>query len=181
MNQKIEVQPKKGGIGEIIRYLIVGGLVTLGQLLLIVIFNKVIPGDGSGFGWSNLIAGFIMMFAAFFPYKTVVFRSKNWERKTVIFELLEFISARIFTVLFDIGFVFLFVTFLEFNHSYPMVIDRLGADGISVGGVFPISFVIPEKWVVKFISLAITTVLNYLFSKLIVFKDKKNTKTENEA
>lgn len=170
-------EKEKGGLMEILRYILVGCAVTLGQLLLILLFDRIIPGNGSDFGWSNLIAGLIMMVVAFFPYKIFVFRSRRWDKRDVIIEFSEFISARIFTVLFDIGFVFLFVTFLGFNNLYPITISRITADGVIAGGLFPVSFVLAEKWVVKFFSLVITTILNYLFSKLVIFKEKKK-KTE---
>ena len=58
--------------------------------------------------------------------------------------MLSFLIARIFTLLMDMGIMFLFVTILHQSDT-----------------------------IFKFISQAVVIVSNYIFSKLMVFKEKK--------
>ncbi|MDD6264864.1 MAG: GtrA family protein [Clostridia bacterium] len=168
----------KDKIKEIVRYVITGTSVTVTTLLLLALFNSKF---GIDYDIANALAGFIMIFVAFFPYKLFVFRSRSWSRKLFIPEFLEFASARIFTYLFDIVFVWFFVRIIGFNDVFHFTLSHFTEGGEEIRGMFPWTVKITDEWVVKFFSMVITTVANYLFSKLVIFKKGQyKNKFENE-
>lgn len=74
---------------------------------------------------------------AYFANRKVVFKSKN---KNIKNEVSKFVSARVVTLLIDMAFMWLTVSFLGFNDK-----------------------------IMKIISNIIIVILNYVFSKLFVF------------
>ena len=75
------------------------------------------------------------------PNKIWVFESRSFDRKTLLRELWTFVAARLATGLLDMGIMYL-------------AVDVLGGNGL--------------VW--KLISNVIVIILNYVFSKLIVFR-----------
>ena len=157
---------RKSQLSEFIRYLIVGFSATITTLILIGVLNGVV---GIEYGVANAIASFVMIFGSFPPYKIFVFKSKSWKLKTTGFEFWTFFSARVFSFLFDAAFIFLMVSVLEFDKLYPVTILRQSPEGTEF---WRIAFTIPEEWVFKFISMVVTTVANYIFSKFVSFKKR---------
>jgi len=92
---------------------------------------------------SNAVAWLIAVVVAYISNKLWVFESKSWEAKVVLPEAGKFLGARIATGLLDEG------------------IMGLGVDVLGFNGV-----------VVKVISNVLVIILNYIFSKFIIFKDK---------
>ena len=88
---------------------------------------------------------------AFFTNDTIVFKQKraNWFRR-----LIKFSGARAFTFLLDMALTFIFVT------EFPHIIGQFVGDDIN--RVNTIEIVFAQVTIV---------VLNYLFSKLFVFKN----------
>ena len=83
---------------------------------------------------------------AYVTNKIFVFRSKSWVPKDVATELWKFVSARIFSFVLEMGIMFVFVTLLHFN-------DIL----------------------IKIIASVIVVILNYVFSKVLIFKKPGET------
>ena len=88
---------------------------------------------------------------AFFTNDTIVFKQKreNWFGR-----LLKFSGARFFTFLLDMGLTFIFVT------EFPHIIGQFVGDDINMVNTIEILF-----------AQVTIVVLNYLFSKLFVFKN----------
>lgn len=92
---------------------------------------------------SNIIAWFGAISVAFLTNKNLVFGSSSWERKTVLREFAKFIVARLATGGVDL--LFMFVT-----------VDLLGWNGL----------------IMKMLANVIVIILNYILSRLVVFKNK---------
>ena len=127
--------------GEIIRYVIVGGLTTLVSLLsyYICIWLFLDPNNGIQLQVANIISWILSVTFAYFANRKYVFKSNG----KVIEEVVGFYGARILTLLIDMFSMFLMVTLFHIN-------DKIA------------------KIIVQFIIL----VLNYIFSKYLVFNDK---------
>lgn len=90
---------------------------------------------------SNMISWVVAVVFAYFVNKIFVFRSLDWSRRTVIPELTKFLAARVSSGVLETG--ILLVT-----------VDMLGWNG--------------NIW--KFITQILVVISNYVFSKLIVFR-----------
>lgn len=94
---------------------------------------------------SNVISWFFSVLFAFVTNKLYVFESKETGKKTLLKEIISFYLARLFTgVVCDLGVFALMVKMFKIN------------DVLS-----------------KLVTQVIVTVLNYVFSKLLVFKNNK--------
>lgn len=94
---------------------------------------------------SSTIAWVISVLFAYITNKIWVFKSKTWSPKELFKECLSFITARLVTGGIDICIMFLFVTLMGFNDL-----------------------------VVKILSNVVVIILNYILSKMIVFREKRN-------
>lgn len=125
---------------EVIMYLIFGGLTTLINLITFAIIKQIVPND---FTSQNVcISWFVSVLFAFVTNKIWVFQSKTNGIKAYLSEAFKFFSARFGTLLFELAFMFIFVTVLHQNES-----------------------------LFKLIAQVIIIVLNYILSKLLVFKN----------
>lgn len=93
---------------------------------------------------SNIIAWILSVLFAFITNKIYVFNSKNYSFSVVLRELIDFIVARGATGILDLGLMYLFV---------------------SIIGI--------EDMISKIVINIIVIILNYILSKLYVFKNKK--------
>ena len=99
---------------------------------------------GLGLISSNIIAWILSVLFAFVTNKIYVFDSRNYTVPVVLRELIDFTVSRGATGLLDLGLMYLFV---------------------SVIGI--------EDMISKIIINIIVIILNYILSKIYVFKDKK--------
>ena len=90
---------------------------------------------------SNIIAWIGAVIFAFLTNKNLVFGSSSWDKKTVINELWKFFGARLATGGIDLLIMFVFVDIWQFN-------------GL----------------LIKIIANIVVIILNFILSKLIVFK-----------
>ena len=127
---------------EIFNYLIVGGLTTV--VSLSTYYIAVLTFLNPNIGWQLQTANVLSwVLAAAFAYVTNrIFVFKS-KSKDKLKEAISFVSSRISTLLIDMGIMFVFVTWLGFNDK-----------------------------IVKLIVQVIVIILNYVFSKLFVFKKK---------
>ncbi|HCC03470.1 MAG TPA: hypothetical protein DEP51_01235 [Clostridiales bacterium] len=95
---------------------------------------------------SNVIAWIIAVLFAYITNKLYVFDSKTTKKQELAKEIISFFSARIFTLVIETIFL-------------KIVIDKLGFNEI----------------LMKIISNVIVIVLNYVFSKIFIFKEEKNS------
>lgn len=92
---------------------------------------------------ANVVAWILAVAAAYITNKIWVFESKAWTTKAVIYEIMTFAACRIATGVMDL--VIMYVS-----------VDLLGCNDI----------------IMKVISNALVIILNFVFSKLVIFKRK---------
>jgi putative flippase GtrA len=93
---------------------------------------------------SNAIAWVVAVAFAFVTNKLFVFESKEVGTGRLIYEIGSFFASRVLTGALDVGIMYLFVTRLEF-----------------------------DDLVIKIASNIVVIVLNYVLSRLIVFKEER--------
>ena len=133
---------------EIILYLFFGGVTTAvnyGAYALCghVFHMDVVP--------ANIIAWVLGVAVAFVTNKLWVFESKSWKLKIVGRELLEFVLARLLTMVIETVLLWIFVDKLHFNDL-----------------------------IMKILTSIIVVILNYVFSKFIIFRKKKEVLADSE-
>ena len=133
---------------EIIMYLIFGvgtTVVNWGIYTVIVMLGKEV-----NLTIANIIAWVGAVAFAYITNKLWVFESKSWNPKIVWKELGMFLGARIFSGIFEIG-LFPVLVWLGMNQAI------FGVEGM----------------LAKVVISVLVIVLNYIFSKLLVFRNKE--------
>lgn len=152
---------------EIVTYVIFGVLTTAVNLVVFYVtkkifvsvgwdgvFNAVIGsagwekalallGKGTDYLDATVIAWVVAVVFAFVTNKLIVFESKSWKPSVAGKEFAGFIGARLFSLLVELVFMFVTVTVIGMN-----------------------------EFIAKIIVQVIVVILNYIFSKLLIFKDK---------
>ena len=141
---------------ELLLYLIFGVLTTLVNLLTFWIFTKILGEEL--YLINNAIAWVVGVIFAFVTNKLFVFESKSWNIKTAGKEFVEFVGARLFSFGVEEGGMWLFVDILGF-----------GEKSLTLFG-----FTISGQIIAKLALAVIVVILNYFFSKFIIFKKSKN-------
>ena len=137
---------------EIINYVIVGGLPTVVSLavyyaLVLTVLN---PDNPVQLQIANVISWIAAVTFAYFTNRRFVFESKTkGEEQTK--EVISFYSARLGTLLMDMGIMFVGKTVLHINDK-----------------------------IVKLFVQVVVMVANYVISKLLVFKKSKNEEKKTE-
>lgn len=135
---------------EIITYLFFGGLTTIISYGVYVLFTVVIPlGDTTL--WANIISNAAGIIFAYCTNRKWVFESKVIGFMPVLKELGKFVLARVFTVLFDLAFVYI-------------AVDKLSGN----------------NYIWKLVSIVIVVILNYILSKFLIFRKKKKEEKNKE-
>lgn len=93
---------------------------------------------------SNIIAWTVAVIFAFITNKLIVFDSKDTDKKTVMRETISFFIARVFSLGVDIGLLHLMVDFMKINELISKVVSNI-----------------------------VVIVVNYIFSKMFIFKKEK--------
>lgn len=137
---------------ELITYVIFGVLTTLVNFFAFWIFTKIFGEDL--YLVNNAIAWVVGVVFAYITNKLFVFESKSWDLKVITKEITGFLGARIFSFLVEEGGMFLFVSVLG-----------LGEKSLTLLG-----FTITGQFIVKILLAVIVVILNYIFSKFIIFK-----------
>lgn len=134
---------------ETILYLIFGITVTLLNIILFYLFINVFK---MSIGLGNVLDNILCILFQYFTNRIWVFESEN-KGKEAIKEFIQFILARGITAVIDQIFVVVGVDFFVVKYvSY------------SQQGIFSIG--------IKILSNIVVIVLNYIFSKIFVFKKK---------
>ena len=133
---------------EVVSYLFFGVATTVVNWIVYSIMNAVL---GASMNTSNVVAWVIAVLFAFVTNKLFVFESKKWKGKEALEELVKFVGARVATGRVEIV-------------GVP-VLYQLGMNQ-SVFGV--------DGMVAKVVVSVVVIVLNYVFSKFIVFTEKKS-------
>ena len=90
---------------------------------------------------SNMVAWVVAVAFAYLTNKPFVFRSHDWSAKTVVPELTKFVGSRIFSGALETGIIFVTVDCLLWNGN-----------------------------IMKLITSVLVVILNYVASKLLVFR-----------
>lgn len=133
---------------EVFFYLLFGVLTTVVNLAVLAFCNKFVD-----IMISNIIAWVAAVVFAYVTNKLFVFESKSWKFDVIAKEIPSFAGARVLTLgIEELG---LLVMIKWLHLDVPLTIG-------SVGG----------ELVIKGILAVIVVLLNYVFSKLIIFKKK---------
>lgn len=132
---------------EIINYLIVGVLTTIVSLITKwgLLFTVLDASIALELQIAVIISWILAVIFAYITNRIFVFKSKN---KNIIKEIISFFSSRLITLGMEMIIMWFFVTLLKLNSDTWVLIWTL-------------------------VVQVIVTVANYIFSKLLVFKNKK--------
>lgn len=141
--------------GEIGLYLFFGILTTLVNIICFQVFGLIF--GKNAYLLSNAVSWVIAVAFAYVTNKIWVFKSKSWSVDVIKTEMPAFLSARVFSlVLEEIG--------------LWLMIDILNLGSVSFK---LLSFTITGSLIAKLIMQVIVVISNYIFSKFLIFKDKK--------
>lgn len=137
---------------ETILYIFFGGITTVVSLVSFAIFNRLL-GEAL-YQVSNVISWVLAVTVAYVTNKLFVFESKSWVPDVLRRELPSFVGARLASLGVEAAGMFLFVELLGFDKwSLTLVgFTVLGTD------------------ISKFLMQIVVLILNYVFSKLFIFK-----------
>lgn len=156
MMKKIKELLKK--YEELILYVVFGGLTTVVNFAVYWVLNKAL--GENYYLVNNVIAWFVSVVFAYITNKLWVFDSKSWAPKVLVKEVPEFFAARIFSLLVEEGGLWLFVEKMGFNEfSFEIF-----------------GFEFTGKIIAKLVLAVIVVILNYFFSKFVIFAKKKKSK-----
>ncbi len=160
---------EKKGLAEFLRYLIIGFSTTFLNWGISIAFKELTSLDNTPVG--NTIITVIAwtlstVFFAFWMYKFFVFRSKSIQPRILWTEFAGFTGARLLTLGVESLIILVFCDILAFDHVIHFGFTRM-VDGVAEGSF---GFNIREYYIVKLGACVITTILNYIFSKLVIFK-----------
>ncbi len=127
---------------EIIMYLIVGVIPTVFSWVTYALFVRGVPVSAA-----NVLSWVVTVLFAYVTNKVLVFESRSWEWQLVVREAVSFFGSRAATGVFEI---LAFPAFYYIGLNQPM----LGVDGLPA----------------KILTSVIVMVLNYICSKLFVFR-----------
>ena len=139
---------------ELIIYVIFGGLTTVVNLAVFTLCGMALGDDK--YLISNVIAWFAAVVFAYVTNKLWVFESKSWNIKVLLKEVPSFFAARVLSFVIEEVGLFVFVDLLSFNELSIRIL----------------SFEIGGELIAKAVLAVVVVVLNYIFSKLVIFKKK---------
>ena len=184
---------------EVLSYLIFGVLTTLLNILLYALFSQMF-GYTAANSWGNVLDNALCILFAYCTNRAFVFRSRT-TGKAMAKEFGTFVTCRLGTMVLDAAIMIvggnllaaqgaalmesLFGSFLTVSGSYTGAAASAAASAAGVaiiGGadgptaVFVTTRITAQElWglCVKVFSNVVVVVLNYVFSKLIIFKNRK--------
>ena len=139
-----------------ILYIFFGAVTTLVNLVVFKLFNLLLGSDMYMYLVSNVIAWAAAVLTAFFTNKLWVFESKSWAAVVLRRELPSFVGARIFSFLLEEVGLFLTIDLLGFG-AWSLTLPYL-------------AFTVDGEDISKVFLQVVVLVLNYIFSKLVIFK-----------
>ncbi|MBE6572972.1 MAG: GtrA family protein [Ruminococcaceae bacterium] len=176
------MKKKDSSIKEFIRYLIVGfsntGINWAVNILLTELTPLGNPSVKLGATIAVIIAWIVStIFFAFWAYKLFVFRSKSMVPGILWKEFVGFTSARLLTLGVEMAITLLFCDVLGFDESISINLSRVTDSSVNEF----LAFNLRERYFVKLFACVVVTILNYVFSKLIIFKKGQKLSREAEA
>ena len=184
---------------EVLSYLIFGVLTTLLNIVLYALFSRLF-GYTAANSWGNVLDNALCILSAYCTNRAFVFRSKT-TGKAMAKEFGTFVTCRLGTMVLDAAIMIvggnllaaqgaalmesLFGSFLTVSGSYTGAAASAAASvaGVAIIGgadgptaIFVTTRITAQEiWglCVKVFSNVVVVVLNYVFSKLIIFKNRK--------
>ena len=184
---------------EVLSYLIFGVLTTLLNIVLYALFSRLF-GYTAANSWGNVLDNALCILFAYCTNRAFVFRSKT-TGKAMAKEFGTFVTCRLGTMVLDAAIMIvggnllaaqgaalmesLFGSFLTGSGSYTGAAASAAASvaGVAIIGgadgptaIFVTTLITAQElWglCVKVFSNVVVVVLNYVFSKLIIFKNRK--------
>lgn len=141
---------------ELITYVIFGVLTTAVNFVTFWLMNLII--GEKLYLLNNVIAWIVSVIFAYVTNKLWVFDSKSWSIKVIGKEIPEFVGARLFSLAVEEGGLLLFMNVMHFEKLAFTIL------GFNITGTL----------IAKVILAVIVVILNYIFSKLVIFKQKKD-------
>lgn len=147
---------------ETVLYVVFGVLTTLVNFvafkLFTMAFDKLVSSQ-LGVHISNVLAWVLAVVFAYVTNKLFVFESKSWAGRVLAKEIPSFVAARLFSLgVEELGLI-IFVNLLHFDSK--------------VFRIPLINFDLSGEMTAKIILAVVVVILNYFFSKLVIFKNKK--------
>ena len=178
---------------EVLSYLIFGVLTTLLNIVLYALFSQLF-GYTAANSWGNVLDNALCILFAYATNRAFVFRSKT-TGKAMAKEFGTFVTCRLGTMVLDAAIMIVGGNLLAaqgaalmdglIGHFIPSGVSYTGAAASAAGvaiiggadgptAIF-VSYNAQELWglCVKVFSNVVVVVLNYVFSKLIIFKNRK--------
>ena len=140
---------------EIIDYFIFGVLTTVINLITFYLLEWLF-GTKYSYLYNNVIAWVVSVIFAYVTNKLIVFKSQSWESKVIVKEASEFVGARVFSLAVEEAGLWLLIDLLKFGDFSKNIFG----------------FTLTGGLIAKVIMAVIVVVLNYIFSKFIIFKNK---------
>ncbi len=140
---------------EQLLYLLFGALTTVVSLASYAAANAVLGDE-----WylvSNIISWCFAVAFAFVTNKLWVFESKSWESPLIWREVATFVSARVFSLLIE-------------EAGLWLLVDVAGGSDLAIT-LFGFTF--EGDFLAKLLMQVVVVVLNYVFSKFLIFRKKK--------
>ena len=184
---------------EVLSYLIFGVLTTLLNIVLYALFSRLF-GYTAANSWGNVLDNALCILFAYCTNRAFVFRSKT-TGKAMAKEFGTFVTCRLGTMLLDTAIMLvlgnllaaqgaalmesLFGSFLTVSGSYTGAAASAAASAAGVviigGADGPTAIFVTSAYdaqamwglAVKVFSNVLVILLNYVFSKLIIFKNRK--------
>ncbi len=140
---------------ETVTYLIFGVLTTVVNFAVLEGLRLVIPDNLILL--INAIAWAVSVAFAYVTNKLFVFESKSWKGSVLSKEIPSFVGARVFSLGVESLGLLVFVTWLKFDR-FRLELFGFALDGITL---------------TKIALAVIVVIMNYVFSKFIIFKHKE--------
>lgn len=139
---------------ELIVYIIFGAVTTLVNFVVFKLCNWLLGEDL--YLISNVFAWVAAVVVAYVTNKLWVFESKSWAPAVLRREIPTFVGARVFSFFFEEAGLFLAIDLLGFG-AWELTLFGFTATGHDIS---------------KILLQVIVVILNYIFSKLVIFKKK---------
>lgn len=147
---------------EIILYIVFGGLTTV---VNIVVYWAMYDKSHMSNVFSTVMAWILSVLFAYITNKLFVFESKSFALKFLLAEMASFFLCRLLTGLMDLGIMYLFVDMDISGFANTLFTIHIGTQ---------LKFTVSFGMVVKVLSNVLVVILNYIASRMVIFKKKES-------
>lgn len=159
--EKIKTFLKSEQFKELVKYVVFGVLTTVVSILSFKLFDYIL--GEKYYLITNVISWIFAVAFAFATNKIWVFNSKSWSARVLIKELSSFIVARLLSLGIEEGGLWILISLLNMGDMQPFKIFSFSVNG---------------NLLAKVIMQIVVVILNYVFSKFIIFKKKRGAEDE---